>query len=347
MTNQGDLVHALRSRSPVEITLAAGEWGELRLSNISVPTGTVIRSDNVARPAVFNSIELRGVRGLAISGLAVEAPSFGDGKGRYGVLVINSRDLLIDKVSVRSRNRNRQIKSGIAMMLRQSSDVTVRQSYFTGFRHGIAMLDLQNSLIELNEFENLRTDAIRGGGVNRTRIANNVITGFTPAHGDHPDGIQLWSTGQRRTAKDVDIVDNLVVRGGGGPIQGIFVRDTRLRLPFEDLSITGNFIIGSLYNGITVLGARRLNLAANTVLAHSDQRSFIRMEYTRNSVAASNVAPNFVIRNNRTRPRVQGNRIIEAQDSNPRTAIRNWVESKTAFAEYRGAVLQRLMDKGQ
>lgn len=348
VSSQQELLAALRqARAPVTIVLSRGAWGGLKLKDLTVPYGTIVRSANVSRPAVFDGIELNNVRGLTLSGVVVKLPASGPVAGRYGVLVLGSRDVLLDKLALEGLGLTGDASNGIAMMLRKNSDITVQKSYFSKFRHGIAMLDLDNSVIQQNEFENLQTDAIRGGGVNYTRIANNVITGFNPARGDHPDGIQLWSTRQRHASREIDIVDNLVVRGNGGPIQGIFVRDTRLRLPFEDLKITGNFIVGGLYNGITVLGAQRLDLRDNQVLSRPDQRSWIRVEYTRNSAAIDNHAFSFVIRNNRTRPLLRNNETVDATDVNVADAVTNWVETKPGFATYRGALLRRLMARGQ
>lgn len=347
VSSQQELLSALRqARIPVTIVLSRGAWGGLNLKDLTVPYGTIVRSGNVARPAVFDGIELNNVRGLTLSGIVVKVPASGPVAGRYGVLVMGSRDILLDKLALGGAGRTTDPTNGIAMMLRKSSDITVQQSYFSNFRHGISMIDLDNSLIRQNEFEDIQTDAIRGGGVNHTRIANNVITAFNPARGDHPDGIQLWSNHQRRSSERIDIVDNLIVRGRGDPIQGIFVRDTRLRLPFKNLTIAGNLVLGGLYNGITVMGSQRLTLSDNQVIALPDQDSWIRVEHTRDSIAKNNEAFAFVLRNNRTSLRLHNNEAIEALDGRSLPAIRTWIEGNAGFDGYRGKVLQRIMTKG-
>ena len=88
-------------------------------------------------------------------------------------------------------------------------------------------------------------------------------------------------------------------------------------------------------------------MSGNQVVAQPDQKSWIRIEYTRNTRAVNNDAFSYVIRNNRTQPVLRNNEVVAATDDNMARSISAWVESKPAFDKYRGAVLQRLMRTGQ
>ena len=348
VSSKSELIKALHSiTQPTTIFLQRGSYGHLRLTDAALPPGTTISSSDSRRPASFDGISLKGIRNLKLANISIAPPASGTVAGRYGMLILNSRHVDLENVDFHGSTRWRGQKSNSGLMIRNSSNVTVSKSYFTKFQHGISIQKVRNTTIELNEFERLRTDAIRGGGVNRLEIRGNVVTNFEPAKGDHPDGIQLWSTRQKEPGRYVTVEDNLVVRGSGDPIQGIFIRDTRLRLPFRDLNISGNLVIGGLYNGITVLGAEDVRVNSNTVLARKDQKSWIRLEYTRDARITGNSANAFVINNNRAKPRLSGNQTNSASNGDMSRLISKWARSKKVFASHRGEVLQRLMRYGR
>lgn len=342
-----DLYRALqRANRATEILVAPGQYKGLSVRGMTVPEGTVIKSASAARPAVFEGLFIDSVRGLAVENVIVASPTRGPVNGRYGALVISSRDIRLEGIQIFGPGRKIDRRFISAIMLRGSSDITLAKSYFTNFRHGLTLLDIDNSLIENNEFERLQTDGIRGGGVQNTTIRANVITDFQPSATDHPDGIQLWSTNQKEAGRNITISDNLIVRGNGGATQGIFIRDTRLKLPFQSLSIDGNLVVGGRYNGISVGGANGLKVSDNMVIPRGDQKSWIRLEATSNAVAVDNTAGTFVFRNNRQEPRSRGNTTIEATDRNLASTISRWAREKEAFSSFRGPVLQRLMRTG-
>lgn len=348
VSSKAELIKKLATvRMPTKFLLRQGSYGLLSLKNLIVPQGTTIASLHAEKPAVFEGMRIDGVRGLTVSSLMIRPPASGPIVGRYGAMITNSQNIELDRLIFKGPNTKSWSNFNVALMLRSSSNIKVRRSYFSQFKNGIAILKLQHAVIELNEFENLQTDAIRGGGSNNLDISSNVITGFYPKNGDHPDGIQLWSTRQRNIASNISISDNLIVRGRGTAIQGVFVRDTKLRLPFKNLKIAGNLVIGGLYNGITVLGADRVALENNTVISRKDQKSWIRLEYTTRARATGNSAQSYVIERNRSKPRLANNQTSLATNSDVSKSISRWVRSKEAFASYRGPVLQRIMKQGR
>lgn len=180
------------------------------------------------------------------------------------------------------------------VMLRESSDARVERSEFSGLRFGVGFIGGDRMAIVSNEFRDLQTDAIRGEGADDLLIAGNVIGDFYPVKGDHPDGIQLWTNNQKKVNRRIVIRGNLVMRGKGAIIQGIFVSDTRSKLPFEQVEIAGNLIVGSMYNGIAVLSARDIVVRDNIVQAYPDQQSWIRLTDNRNTSMIGNRSTRFI-----------------------------------------------------
>ena len=82
-------------------------------------------------------------------------------------------------------------------------------------------------------------------------IDGNSFTSFHPHGNDHPDAIQFWTSNITGVTHDVSITNNTFTRGDGAPVQGIFVKDEDFQ-GYRNVTITGNAVVGELYNGIYV-----------------------------------------------------------------------------------------------
>jgi hypothetical protein len=336
------------ARGPITIGLAPGHYEALRLRDLRVPADTIITSQSNEKRAVLAGLVLDDVTGLTVTNLDIRPGDTGPVRGsRYALLVLNSKAVRIEKVSVVGKDGPADRRYVAGVMLRQSQDVHFLRSYIAGFRHGIAMLEVSDTVIELNELERLQTDAIRGGGVDRLRIAFNVMTDFSPAEKDHPDGIQLWSTNQPKPGRDIEIVGNLVARGKGGATQGIFIRDTHRQMPFEGIRIRGNLILGSRYNGITVAGAKDVLVEDNRVVAESDRKSWIRLTRIEGYASRGNEAMQFIYKDVEGEDFAPQNRVIEPREEAAPELIGAWLEKQSGFGSYRGPVLARLLESGR
>ena len=325
------------------IEVAPGNYPFLEIKGVGFDQPITIRSAEEARPATFEGFSIRNSNNINLQNLAIRPKLRMNEPSRYGAIVLKSKNIGIDAVSFVGPLIGPKKAYNMAIMLRLSRNISLTRSYFANFRHGVGMLELNGSRIALNEFERLQTDAIRGGGVSGIRIENNVITNFSPAPGDHPDGIQLWSTNQRDPGRDIVIAENLVARGQGDPIQGIFIRDTFKELPFEDIEVRRNLVLGGLYNGISVNGVEKLLVRDNTVIGRSDQKSWIRIQRSRDARSSSNIAQQFLSIDNGVEPQQTGNSEVAPLDSGQAQVISQWIENTRGFAEYRGPVLRRLM----
>jgi parallel beta helix pectate lyase-like protein len=81
-------------------------------------------------------------------------------------------------------------------------------------------------------------------------VQNNSFYDFVTAPGVHGDGIQIFTSRTTTAAHDILISGNLVARGNGTPEQGIFVQDEVKTLPFHNVTIEDNAVIGEQWNGI-------------------------------------------------------------------------------------------------
>lgn len=249
---------------------------------------------------------IQDVRGLRIEGLTIRPGP--DGAASDALVAIrNGRDIILDRLDIASaanaenwtaKKWRTTSHDGIQLSGR---DITVRNSVIRIVKHGIssraAFVHIENNTIEL-----FGGDGIRGLGDNSTYVGNTIDT-CVGIDDNHNDGFQSWSTDAsgrpgRGIVRNV-LVENNVIQNGDSPLgcalQGIGLFDGI----YEDWTIRGNSIIVNHWHGITVLGARRVEVLENTVVdakigkpgppwiviaAHKDGRP------SENSIIAGNVS---------------------------------------------------------
>lgn len=334
-----ELISALQNaRDGSEIRLIAGRYPSAALRAIRIKGNATITSADPANPAIFTGLTVRDCAGLTFRNLKFEGAMQGL---QYHFLVLNSERINLESLTFTGPVSGVDSSVISALMLRNSSDIVVTRSTFTRFWHALSLLDVEKLTIRANEFRSLRTDAIRGGGGSNLLIAENVIADFFPAPRDHPDGIQLWSTQQTKAASNIVIRDNLVVRGAGAIAQGIFIRDTHEKLPFENVEISGNLMVGTMFNGIAIMGVNRGRIIGNEVIAYPDAKSWIRVQNANAVELRNNRAMLYLIITS------SGVSQTDNQTTNPtnkriQARIASWLNARPAMRDTAGPLLREL-----
>ena len=320
------------------IYLAAGLYDPVTIRNLGTLDITIAALDQ-DNPPVVTGLRVSGSNGIVFSGLVFEA---GEGD-RNAFTVSGSDDVHFSGVVVRGPNNIGSGEEVSPFMIRSSTNVSVTDSEFYQVKNALALLDVDGIVVSGNSFHDVRCDGVRGGGVSNAVISNNVFMDFYPidtgGSGDHPDAIQFWSTAQDEPGRNITISDNLIYRGDGLPMQGIFIRDTYNNLPFENLTITGNVVLGGLYNGISVGGVTGGELANNIVIAMDDQRSWIRVGADTDFAIENNFASRYSAYNRDT-PYDESNLTIEGGTDFMEAALSAWsAAGSDLLADLRGILL--------
>ncbi len=342
------------------ILLAPGRYPQVALGNVRKAGSVTIASADRSRPASIGRLMIRNSSGLVVRDveLAADASAVpvrqaenrddeGDAGGsdgnrpgqgarpagrslatRFPFMVAESERITFDRLYVHGPLDNLDAAHRIsAMMLRASKQITVSNSRFVGLWHGIAMLDLDGGVIRNNEFSNIRTDGVRGGDVSNLQIVGNIFTDFRPVKGDHPDGIQLWSTPKRVPMRNIVIRDNMVVRGKGNPTQGIFLRDVKNGRPFQNVDIRDNLVMGGLYNGIAVNGVDGGRIEDNEIINYPDRKhSWLRVDNSQGVGVRRNRASRFLI--TRSTAEESENRIDGGSQRDEAKRVAKWLDAK-------------------
>jgi len=288
VANATQLLRAVQTaKSGDVILLSAGNYGSVNLTGFKFGGNVTIASADASKPAIFTGMMVNNSTGLTLKGLDFYVQPGKD----LPFQVANSSQINLDSLNVHGSLNGSSSDDSRGLIVRTSSDVTVTNSHFSELTDAVTQLNNSNISFTNNTFETIRDDGIVGGGTSNLTIKNNYFTNFDHVGDVHPDAIQVWTTNTTTVASNITISGNVFERGTGSAVQGIFMSDPSGKLPFENVTISGNTIVGALYNGISVDGAKNLVVSNNTVLAYEGQDSWIRLQATSGPVSVlDNVA---------------------------------------------------------
>jgi Ca2+-binding RTX toxin-like protein len=291
VSNAISLNFALKSAASGDtILLAPGTYSDVYLNGISISGDVTIKSQDPGKPAVITDMTIMDSKGLTFENLEFSNKGF---EASYPFRVTRGEDIHFKNLDVHGSLNQDPSDDTSAFLIRESKDISVTDSTFRDLSHAINHLDNNGLNFSGNSFSDIRSDGIYGGGSSNVVIAKNFFTNFRPAEGDHPDAIQFWSKNTTVSAENIQIIDNVIVQGEGGAMQGIFMRDTT-GVVFVNVKISGNEIVGGLTNGIMVEGARNLTIIDNDLYSTLDKKSWIRVEQAINVTVSDNGAGKYI-----------------------------------------------------
>ena len=266
------------------IELAPGNYSALRLNGINIAGEVKITSADPGHPAVIAGLTITSSSGLTFSNLEVTVNPLNG----FAVLLGSTKNMIFDQLNLHGAS----VGDGNAVMVRNSTNVTVSNSDIHHLGTGLNHLDSNQVVFSGNKLHDLQADGIRGGGSSNVTITGNHFTNFYPKAGDHPDAIQFWTQAVKTASQNITITDNVFVRGDGQPIQGIFVGN-EAQLTYLNVTITGNAIIGGMYHGIALTNGANVRVENNLVQGYTDMTSWILLSKTTGSTLAGNQATDF------------------------------------------------------
>ena len=303
-TNAG-LMSALKTAHGGDtILLAPGNYGTVFVYNYH-PTGTInITSANAANPAVISALNINQSSGLHFSHLTFATSLYNAPTSTFAAtpfVAYGSSNLSFDHISVHGTMDNNPQDDVNGMRLQGCSNVSITNSEFQQLYNAITDLSNTNVVISNNSFHDIRNDGIDNGGTSNVTISGNSFTNFYPVGavgttGDHADAIQFWTANTTADAQNIAITNNTVVRGAGSYIQGVFVTD-QVGVHFDNVTITGNMLAGTEYNGIAVGNAQNLNISNNTVESYAGMLSQIVVRSSTGISLNHNVASGYALTN--------------------------------------------------
>jgi hypothetical protein len=314
------------------IQLASGTYSNVFLSGYKIAGNVTITSADPLHPAVLTDMLVKGSSGLTFKGLDLSNPVPGKD---FAFQVQTSSNITLDHLTVHGPNNMGSGQEVGLMMVRGTTNVTVKDTEFFNGMHGLSMLDNNGLKVANNYFHDLRTDGVRGGGNSNLLVTQNTFTDFHPAAGDHPDAMQLWTNNTTTSASNITFADNLVVRGTGAPIQGVFMRDIVGNLPFQNVNITGNMIVGARYNGIAVEHVVGGNISGNTVAGYVGETSWMRADNSTGITLTNNNSTSFISQF-QSAAGTNGNTLIPSIMDLGISVVSSWLTQHIGFSSHWG-----------
>ncbi|WP_309644146.1 right-handed parallel beta-helix repeat-containing protein [Phenylobacterium sp.] len=333
--NATQLYQALKvAQAGDTIALEGGSYASLRLFNLTFANDVTITSKDPGNPAIMTDLQIKNSSGLNFTNIEVFVDA---AKGGWGLQVNDSRDIHFDQISVHGSMDNNPQNDLSGMSIRNSSDVSVTNSEFQQLMIGVNHLNSDHISFTGNKIHDIQMDGIRGGGSSYVTISNNHFTNFYPIATDHPDAIQFWTTATTTSAHHIVISDNLIERGDGKAMQGVFMGDeSGGKLPYLDTIITGNMVVGSLWHGITAGSNVRVLIENNTVLGYDGMGARITLADSSDVILKNNLATAYL------RQRIvevdvdTGNVTIPTTSTGGLMEISQWAANKLANAGLSG-----------
>jgi len=321
---------ALRTASAGDtIQLASGTYAGVTATNLHFATDVTITAAPNAS-AVLTGLIVSGSGGLTFSKLDFYA----DPTGMQNPFQVRSgsSDIHFDHLSVHGSLDGDPQNDVQGMLVRDSSDISVTNSDFQQLWNALEHLNINQLTVSGNTFHDLRTDGLRGGGSSNVTVSGNTFTNFYPVTGDHADAIQFWTTNTTASAHDITVTGNLFIRGQGGVAQGVFLRDEVGGLPYVNVTIAGNAIIGGMYNGIAIDGGRNVSIHDNQVTGFTDMNSWIRLDHVSGGTLVNNTAHTLLTASTDTNVSVTNETTIPLASDNGAAALAQWQQAHGAGA---------------
>lgn len=273
ITSASQLAAALKTAKGGEVfDLAPGNYGTLSIANRTFSSPITFRSANTSQPATFAQTSITGSKGVNFDGVEFANPlSSGQPSWTAAVRISGSSTISFNNVAVHGSLDNNTANDGYGIHSRSSSNITVTNSNFTQLYRAVLVESNQNVNLTGNVVSNVRSEGFNFADAQNVTIVGNSFSNFHPIlPGDHPDAIQFWTAGTTRASSNITISDNLIVGSAGGRMQGIFITSTVGVLPYKNVTITNNTLVGTMWHGITVMEASGVAITGNTVVTQQD-----------------------------------------------------------------------------
>lgn len=260
------------------LKLLDGYYGDISYRNVSFDEPLIIQSDSV-HGSVFGTVHLMGGANWTFDGIKVDYSQSSEPSPSGGAIVH------VETHSWQGLAHNIVIKNSLITNTNDISgfDADDWNELIIGVKTSAENIELNNNEIvnvsfgisasgnhtvaTENTIHNFTGDGIRGLG-NDSEYAHNVIYNGIDVSDNHDDCFQSWATGGQ-PVHNVVVANNICLADYNHPaptflskFQGIGLFDG----PYENITITDNYVSTSTWEGITIMGVSNSVVIGNVVI---------------------------------------------------------------------------------
>lgn len=279
------------------ILLAPGNYGGAGINDAQYAGTVTVKSADPTRPAVFTRITLNSARNLTLSGLEFAyVPAPGEANSQSMIRINGGSGIVLDGLYVHGVIDGDVTRDVHGVSAVNVDGLTVSSSRFLEINAAIKTDASRNVVIRGNDIGFIGSDAIEIPGSDGVAIAWNTIHDWRTNKDVHPDGVQCWTTRQKSGCKNVRIFRNEFIGSPGHEPQGIFFGDEDRVGGYENIEITGNRFVCTMWHAINIYsGPKNVTIRFNEVVAGPNFTPWIRVDAP--ATVEGNSAPTFFIGN--------------------------------------------------
>jgi Ca2+-binding RTX toxin-like protein len=308
------------------IQLAPGAYAGVSINNFDVGGGVTITSQDPTRKAVITNMKVTYSSGLNFENLEFSYADAVDdaGTNAFGIKVQNSSDIHFRNDSMHGvLDADVTLDIG-GLMFTSVSNISVENSEFQQLRVAINEGAADGAKFIGNNFHDIRADGIDTAKSTNVLIQNNNFSNFRHVTGDHSDAIQFFTGGQTVSSSNITITGNVFVQGQGVVMQGVWINDEVGTLPFQNVLIRDNLVVGGNWNALVVGHGQNVTADANTIVQISSQTTpWLKMNNVDTLNMTDNTAP--LISSSGSNIIQSGNLLNKLVSDQGQAALTNWL----------------------
>lgn len=267
VSNAGEFKDAVARAQPGdELILSPGNYGMMALTK----SGVTIKSKDNDHPARFSGVIARGVSNVTFDHLDIGRDRGAEPEYAKIVELRDVHGVRFLGGSIHGSLDGNPENDMWGLYARGVTGLQIVGTLFEELYRGLIIDQSSDVLIARNDFRTLRSDGINLAGSSKIFVIGNYIRGFSPAPGDHPDGIQGWTSGQTAGLTNVLISDNFIEGTKDIRVQGVFIRDEKelwkSNTGHKSIVIQKNIIVDPMWQGIYLGDTQNGVVSGNTIL---------------------------------------------------------------------------------
>jgi Ca2+-binding RTX toxin-like protein len=251
VSDASSLTSALQSAASGDrILLAPGNYGAVSISGLAAP-GVTITSQDTSNEAVFTGLNVANSSGITLSYIEV-AKNAAPGTFAYAATISGSSKIALRNMNIHGSLDSDPTDDMNGVKIAGSDSITVDHTEIKQFLNGMAIGGSSNISITHNNIHDVESDGIDVTTTKNIKIDANQFHDFHHLPADHSDAIQFFTLGQPAASSGIVITNNEIYQAAGTPMQGIFITDGTGVLPYSNIMIKYNSILGGNWNSIYV-----------------------------------------------------------------------------------------------
>jgi Ca2+-binding RTX toxin-like protein len=268
------------------ISLAAGNYGDFRIKNMSFASDIKVVAADANKPPVFNTIDVITSKGIRFESIVIDMkpteatiPStaaleirgsssitFSGGRieGGDAVSGVSKTALVLDKTE-----NVIGMPTGQGVLVFESNSILIENAKISELAKGVVIAKSKDVVVANNEIYDLRTSHIISAGTDNLSITGNRLSDSNPfrwGSGDHGDFIHLFTIKGGKQSENIDIKNNTLDQGGGTAILGIYLDDNGYGVGFKNVNINNNLIVNGNSQGITLENVSQSKVTNNVMV---------------------------------------------------------------------------------